>query len=80
MSCNGNVTDVSLGTDAMAAELPGGIMLGYIAALLFLVALIVQLAGANIGHHVDFDTFIAAGLLALALHLAGAGSGWGKRR
>lgn len=55
-------------------------MLGYIAALLFLVALIVQLAGANIGHHIGFDTFIAAGLLALALHLAGVGTGWGKGR
>ncbi len=55
-------------------------MLGYIAALLFLIALIVQLAAANIGHHIGFDTFIAAGLLALALHLAGVGTGWGKRR
>jgi hypothetical protein len=63
----------------MAAAAPGGIMLGYIAALLFLIALIVQLASANIGHHIDFDTFIAAGLLALALHLAGVGTGWGKR-
>jgi hypothetical protein len=49
-------------------------MFGYIAALLFLIALIVQLSAAKIGNHVGFDTFIAAGLLALALHLAGFGS------
>jgi hypothetical protein len=54
-------------------------MFGYIAAILFLVALIVQLTAAKIGHHVGFDTFIAAGLLALALHLAGIGTGWGRR-
>jgi hypothetical protein len=64
----------------MVADIPGGIMFGYIAALLFLIALIVQLAAAKIGHHIGFDTFIAAGLLALALHLAGIGTGWGRRR
>jgi hypothetical protein len=64
----------------MVADIPGGIMFGYIAALLFLIALIVQLAAAKIGHNIGFDTFIAAGLLALALHLAGVGTGWGRRR
>jgi hypothetical protein len=54
--------------------------MGFIAALLFAIALVIQLAGAKIGHHIDFDTFIAAGLLALALHLAGVGTGWGRRR
>jgi hypothetical protein len=57
-------------------------MLAIIAAILFAIALIFQLAGTTLGTHITFDTFLAAGLLCVALHLAGVGVGttWTTRR
>jgi hypothetical protein len=62
------------------ANIPGGSMLAIIAAILFAIALIFNLAGTTFGTHISFDTFLVAGLLALALHLAGLGTGWKVRR
>jgi hypothetical protein len=50
-------------------------MLAIIAAILFAIALIFQLAGTTLGTHITFDTFLAAGLVCVALHLAGVGVG-----
>ncbi len=57
-------------------------MLAIIAAILFAIALIFQVAGTTLGTHITFDTFLAAGLLCVALHLAGVGVGttWTSRR
>jgi hypothetical protein len=55
-------------------------MFAIIAAILFAIALVFNLAGTTFGTHVSFDTFLVAGLLALALHLAGIGAGWKMRR
>jgi hypothetical protein len=57
-------------------------MLAIIAAILFAIALIFQLGGTTLGTHITFDTFLAAGLLCVALHLAGIGAGttWTSRR
>jgi hypothetical protein len=57
-------------------------MLAIIAAILFAIALIFQLASTTLGTHITFDTFLFAGLLCVALHLAGVGVGttWTSRR
>jgi hypothetical protein len=59
------------------------IMLAIVAAVLFLIALIFELATLTLGV-LDALVFITAGLLCLALHLAGVGSssmrGWLRRR
>lgn len=49
-------------------------MLAIVAAVLFAIALIFSLAGFALGP-LDVITFMAAGLLCLALHLAGIGAG-----
>jgi hypothetical protein len=46
-------------------------MLAIIAAVLFGLALLLQLAGANLGTIITGETLVTAGLLCLALHLAG---------
>jgi hypothetical protein len=62
-------------------------MFAVIGAVLFALALILQLAGASIGSTITWETIITAGLLCLALHLAGIGTrarngggGWRLRR
>jgi hypothetical protein len=61
-------------------------MLAVIGAVLFALALILDLAGASLGSTVTSGTIVTAGLLCLALHLAGvgartgSGSGWRLRR
>jgi hypothetical protein len=58
-------------------------MLAIAAAVLFLIALVLQLATLALGV-VDASVFITAGLLCLAVHLAGVGSsslrGWLRSR
>jgi hypothetical protein len=49
-------------------------MLAIIAAILFAIALVLSIIGSALGT-VSGSTFIAAGLLCLALHLAGVGAG-----
>ena len=59
------------------------IMLAIVAAVLFLIALVLELAIRALGV-IDASVFITAGLLCLALHLAGVGSssmrGWLRSR
>ncbi|MCE7001752.1 hypothetical protein LWC34_02685 [Kibdelosporangium philippinense] len=60
-------------------------MLAIIGAVLFGLALILDLADANLGDTVTASTIVTAGLLCVALHLAGVGArartggGWSLR-
>ncbi|RSM86092.1 hypothetical protein DMH04_15640 [Kibdelosporangium aridum] len=59
-------------------------MLAIIGAVLFALALILDLADANIGDTINAATIVTAGLLCVALHLAGVGTrvrtgGWSLR-
>ena len=49
-------------------------MFAIIAAILFVIALIIDLAKADIG--LASGTIVTAGLACLALHLAGIGTSW----
>ncbi|HEV8222998.1 MAG TPA: hypothetical protein VGQ05_22275 [Streptosporangiaceae bacterium] len=55
-------------------------MLAMVAAILFAIALIFELAGTTLGSHIGSGTFIAAGLMCLALHQAGIGTSTSWRR
>lgn len=58
-------------------------MLAVVAAVIFGLALLLDLAEANLGDAFDATTLMMAGLLCLALHLAGVGAGtrsWNWRR
>lgn len=50
-------------------------MLAIIAAVIFGLALLLDLADASLGSVLDGGTLLLAGLLCLALHLAGVGAG-----
>jgi hypothetical protein len=57
-------------------------MVAIVAAVLFGLALIFQLAGYALDR-VSADVLVTAGLLCVALHLAGVGAGrrgWSRRR
>jgi hypothetical protein len=60
-------------------------MLAVIGAVLFALALILDLADATLGATITEGTIVTAGLLCVALHLAGigsragSGSGWRLR-
>jgi hypothetical protein len=57
-------------------------MIAIVAAVLFSLALIFQLAGFALDA-VSADVLVTAGLLCVALHLAGVGTtrrGWSRRR
>ncbi|MFI6601031.1 hypothetical protein ACIBHX_32700 [Nonomuraea sp. NPDC050536] len=51
-------------------------MFALLAALLFVLALIFEIAGLAVGGVVTVATLGTAGLLCLALHLMGVGTGW----
>ncbi len=51
-------------------------MFAIIAAILFALALLFELAKAGFGDVVTVGTLTTAGLLCVALHLAGIGAGW----
>ena len=58
-------------------------MFAIVAAVIFGLALILDLADATISTSIDGATLLVAGLLCLALHLAGVGTtvrGWRRRR
>jgi len=58
-------------------------MLAIIAAVAFGLALLFDLANVSLGEAVTVNTLVTLGLLLLALHLAGVGSGtrsWKWRR
>jgi hypothetical protein len=54
-------------------------MLAIVAAILFGLALILDLANVSLGNTIDVMTIVIAGLLLLALHLGGVGTGWAGR-
>jgi hypothetical protein len=57
-------------------------MFAVIAAVIFGFALLLDLFNENLGAPDAFNptTLMLAGLLCIALHFAGVGSGWGGRR
>jgi hypothetical protein len=55
-------------------------MFALVAALLFVLALIFEIAGAALGTVVTVTTLVIAGLLCVALHLMGVGAGWSLKR
>jgi hypothetical protein len=54
-------------------------MLAIVAAILFGLALLLDLVNIGLGGGITYDTLMYAGLLCLALHLAGVGAGWRMR-
>ncbi len=54
-------------------------MFAILAAVLFALALIFDLANTNLGSTITASTLITAGLLCVALHLAGIGTVWRGR-
>jgi hypothetical protein len=54
-------------------------MFAMLAAVIFGIALILDLANVSLGANVTQLTLITAGLLCVALHLAGVGAGWRGR-
>ncbi|MBN6037532.1 hypothetical protein [Amycolatopsis sp. 195334CR] len=60
-------------------------MLAIVAAVIFGLALILDLTDASIGEVINGGTLLTAGLLCMALHLAGVGAnvrtgGWRRSR
>jgi hypothetical protein len=55
-------------------------MLGIIAAVLFVIAFILNAAGTNVSSVFSPFSLMLLGLACLALHLAGVGTGWRLRR
>jgi hypothetical protein len=60
-------------------------MLAFVAAILFGLALILDLAHVSLGSVITTTTLLEAGLLCVALHLAGVGTttsrpAWSRRR
>ncbi|MDP9844470.1 hypothetical protein [Streptosporangium lutulentum] len=55
-------------------------MFALVAALLFVLALIFDIAGVAVGTVVTAATLSIAGLLCIALHLMGVGAGWSLKR
>jgi hypothetical protein len=53
-------------------------MLAIVAAVIFAIVILVDLTGVSLG--INRDTLVVAGLLCVALHLAGVGVGTGSRR
>jgi hypothetical protein len=54
-------------------------MFAVIAAVIFGIALLLEIVGQHFGPLLDTGTLTLAGLLCVALHLAGA-RGWGRGR
>jgi hypothetical protein len=55
-------------------------MFAILAAVIFGIELLLDFAGVDRSDAFSWQTLIAAGLLCLALHLAGVGTGVGYRR
>jgi hypothetical protein len=55
-------------------------MFAIVAAILFGLALLLDLADKNLGSPLSNSTLITAGLLCVALHLAGFATAWRGRR
>ncbi|MFS4092508.1 hypothetical protein [Streptomyces sp. AF1A] len=55
-------------------------MLGIVAAVLFFVSFLINAADLSTSHEFSSMNVMLLGLTALALHVAGIGSGWSRRR
>jgi hypothetical protein len=58
----------------------GPAMLGYVAAILFIIAFVLYAASASTIALFAPMSLMLAGLACLALHLSGVGTGWSLRR
>ncbi|MEU3027716.1 hypothetical protein ACPCBC_19455 [Streptomyces incarnatus] len=54
-------------------------MLGIVAAVLFFVSFLINAADISTNHVFSSGNIMLLGLTALALHVAGIGSGWYRR-
>ncbi|MFD3538483.1 hypothetical protein ACFWUQ_03160 [Streptomyces sp. NPDC058662] len=54
-------------------------MLGIAAAVLFFIAFLINAAEISTNHVFSSGNFMILGLMVLALHVAGIGSGWSGR-
>ncbi|MEU2057638.1 hypothetical protein [Streptomyces bungoensis] len=55
-------------------------MLGLVAAALFFISFLINAADISTNHVFSSVNIMLLGLTALALHVAGIGSGWSRRR
>ncbi|GGY12732.1 hypothetical protein [Streptomyces anandii] len=55
-------------------------MLGIVAAVLFFVSFLINAADLSTNHVFSSTNVMLLGLTALALHVAGIGAGWSRRR
>jgi hypothetical protein len=55
-------------------------MLGYVAALLFIIAFLINATNTATSTVFGVTSLMLLGLFCLALHLAGVGVGWAPRR
>jgi hypothetical protein len=55
-------------------------MLGYVAALLFIIAFLINATNTATSAVFSVTSLMLLGLFCLALHLAGVGTGWAPRR
>ncbi|MFG3438743.1 hypothetical protein ACGF0J_15970 [Nonomuraea sp. NPDC047897] len=51
-------------------------MFALVAALLFVLALVFEIAGLAVGDVLTVTTLMVAGLVCVAVHLMGVGAGW----
>jgi hypothetical protein len=74
------VTQVGTRRHGSGPSETGVSMLAIVAAVIFGLALLLDLANINAGDALNYPTLLMAGLLFAALHLAGVGAGWRTRR
>ncbi|MEU6402924.1 hypothetical protein [Streptomyces sp. NPDC046985] len=55
-------------------------MLGIVAAVLFFVSFLINASDLSTNHVFSSTNVMLLGLMALALHVAGIGAGWSRRR
>jgi hypothetical protein len=55
-------------------------MLGYVAAVLFIIAFLINATNTATSAVFSATSLMLLGLACLALHLSGVGTGWGPRR
>jgi hypothetical protein len=56
------------------------VMLGYVAAVLFAIAFIIYATSTSTATVLSPTSLMLAGLVCLALHLSGVGTGWSASR
>ncbi len=68
------------GHTAFTSYEKGLVMLGIVAAVLFFIAFLINAAEISTNHTFSSVNVMLLGLTALALHVAGIGSTWSRRR